>query len=412
MGVEFTRALQGLGQTFGEIAQQTAARKRQALLDARQAEQDKLAMRYQQAQIGNIDRDNARLDAEAATEQATKAANTSRMQELNPILGEYPILRGAPSGEGRYSQLSDTIKPQIDSSAFGITPKTGMGAPTAENPYDISKFGKQATGAIEISPALASMRSEDLRKSQIAGMSPQQLKFRTGIAGSSLPADINAAKNLDDLQKYEDETLKTGKADERYEREFGLKEKEFAQKQQSAYLDEQYKLAQIDKMKADAAKTKSDKFTEGQTNSATFAVRMELAEDVLNQLDRAGFDPASFKNQIMQPDGKGLSAIKDPAQRRYAQAMRNFVTAQLRKESGAAISEGEFNTAYAQYFAQPFDDKTTLAQKADNRRAAMAGQRVAAGPAYEPTRATYDSMTEKVRGGGKDKSALDAIWGN
>jgi len=223
MGAEFSRALQGLGQTFGEIAQQTAARKRQALLDARQAEQDKLSARYQEAQISNLDRDNARQEAAAAAEQATKAANTSRMAELNPILGEYPILRGAPDGTGRYSQLSGSIKPMVDGSSFGVAPKTGMGAPTAENPYDISKYGKQATGVMEISPDLAKLRAEDIRKAEFAGLSPSQFKFKMGMAGSSLPADINAAKNLDDLQAYEDKITKEQREREEFRQELDIK---------------------------------------------------------------------------------------------------------------------------------------------------------------------------------------------
>jgi len=189
-----------------------------------------LARRYQEAQIKNLDADNARLEAAARGEQAKaemdlgiKKANINRMAELSPLLGEYPILRGAPSGEGRYSQLSDTIKPQIDSSAFGITPKTGMGAPTAENPYDISKFSKQAAGAMEISPDLAKLRSEDLRKAQFAKLSPQQVSMTVGSATSSLPADIEAAKNLTKMQSDEDEYAKEQRRQAEFGAELGVK---------------------------------------------------------------------------------------------------------------------------------------------------------------------------------------------
>lgn len=182
-----------------------------------------LAKRYQEAQIKNLDADNARLEAAARGEQAKaemdlgiKAANTNRMKELSPLLAEYPGLRGAPSGEGRYSQLSDSIKPQIDSSAFGITPKTGVGLP-GENSYDISKFGKQATGAMELSPELSRLRSEDISKAGLAKLSPQQVAFKTGAASSSLPADVEASKNLTKMQSDEDEYAK----EQRRQAEFG-----------------------------------------------------------------------------------------------------------------------------------------------------------------------------------------------
>lgn len=47
----------------------------------------------------------------------------------------------------------------------------------------------------------------------------------------------------------------------------------------------------------------------------------------------------------------------------YEQAKKNFVTAVLRRESGAAISPTEFTTADSQYFPQAGDKSTVLAQK-------------------------------------------------
>jgi hypothetical protein len=59
----------------------------------------------------------------------------------------------------------------------------------------------------------------------------------------------------------------------------------------------------------------------------------------------------------------------------------------LRRESGAVISDAEFENANRQYFPQPFDDETQLAQKAENRQTTMEGIRLGAGTArfYTPT---------------------------
>ncbi len=57
--------------------------------------------------------------------------------------------------------------------------------------------------------------------------------------------------------------------------------------------------------------------------------------------------------------------------RQARQAERNFGTAILRRESGAAISPSEFATMEKQYFPRPGDDEQTLKQKAQNRQTAI-----------------------------------------
>ena len=55
----------------------------------------------------------------------------------------------------------------------------------------------------------------------------------------------------------------------------------------------------------------------------------------------------------------------------YEQAKRNFVTAILRRESGAAISDSEFITAEKQYFPQRGDGAGVIAQKEISRNTAI-----------------------------------------
>lgn len=74
----------------------------------------------------------------------------------------------------------------------------------------------------------------------------------------------------------------------------------------------------------------------------------------------------------------GLSAD----QQRFEQAQRNFVNAVLRQESGAVISDQEFENARKQYFRQPGDKPDVVAQKRANRRAAIEGFKKIAGPAW------------------------------
>ena len=55
----------------------------------------------------------------------------------------------------------------------------------------------------------------------------------------------------------------------------------------------------------------------------------------------------------------------------FEQAKRNFVTAVLRRESGAAISPTEFATEELKYFPQPGDRPSTITQKEKARNTAI-----------------------------------------
>ena len=69
---------------------------------------------------------------------------------------------------------------------------------------------------------------------------------------------------------------------------------------------------------------------------------------------------------------------------KYDQAARNFVNAVLRRESGAAISQSEFDNAYKQYFPQPGDTPERIAQKQANRQATIASIAGGGGKNYKP----------------------------
>jgi hypothetical protein len=69
---------------------------------------------------------------------------------------------------------------------------------------------------------------------------------------------------------------------------------------------------------------------------------------------------------------------------KYEQAKRDFVNAQLRRESGAAISQGEFTSAEKQYFPIPGDSPEVIKQKSANRRAAVEAMGREGGQGYRP----------------------------
>ena len=72
--------------------------------------------------------------------------------------------------------------------------------------------------------------------------------------------------------------------------------------------------------------------------------------------------------------------LVDPNFQKFDQAQRDFINAQLRRESGAVISDAEFDNAEKQYFPQPGDRAEVIEQKSRNRQNAIAGLVESAGP--------------------------------
>ena len=146
---------------------------------------------------------------------------------------------------------------------------------------------------------------------------------------------------------------------------------------------------------------KDKALTESQGAAATYGMRMKEANSILARLEKTGVKntglisgtvggvvglvpligdklegaTGSLFNSLPQILG-GLS----PEQQQVAQARINFITAVLRKESGASISPAEFSTAEKNYFPKPGDSESTIAQKQKARETAIKAMEIQAGP--------------------------------
>ena len=118
-----------------------------------------------------------------------------------------------------------------------------------------------------------------------------------------------------------------------------------------------------------------------QFDAGKFGVRVEQAEQVFNELEKGGFDRASYQTSLQATALPG--ALKSQDLKSQEQAERNFVNAVLREESGAAIAPSEFESAEKQYFPRAGDSAKVLAQKKRNRQVALAGFRAEAGEAFD-----------------------------
>jgi hypothetical protein len=128
---------------------------------------------------------------------------------------------------------------------------------------------------------------------------------------------------------------------------------------------------------------KPQQMTEGQANAALYADRMRKADTIIQSVGSAGLD---VKGKLLEkvPFGAGNFMQEDNYQL-YEQARRDFINAVLRRESGAVISDAEFENAERQYFPRPGDSPVVLKQKADNRQTAIDGISRAAGNTYKPS---------------------------
>lgn len=120
------------------------------------------------------------------------------------------------------------------------------------------------------------------------------------------------------------------------------------------------------------------KLNNEQSLAKGFADRMQSAETTISQPSATA--AATSLKQGMLSALPGGNFMTSAARQQLEQAQRNFINAQLRRESGAAISESEFANARQQYFPQPGDSKAVLEQKAANRRLVIRAMQQSASP--------------------------------
>lgn len=116
-----------------------------------------------------------------------------------------------------------------------------------------------------------------------------------------------------------------------------------------------------------------------QFSAGSYGKRVEQANDIMDNLEKGGFNRASALS--------GLAAVvpgfmQGEKSKQQEQAERNFVNAVLRRESGAAIASTEFDSAEKQYFPRAGDTPAVLSQKRQNRDQALENLKAESGNAW------------------------------
>ncbi len=139
-----------------------------------------------------------------------------------------------------------------------------------------------------------------------------------------------------------------------------------------------------------------------------FYNRAKQASDDIAPLEETIKDAGIVDQGRLAYDGPGGNFLKSQEQQSYRQAQRAFTEARLRKESGAAIPNDEYENDAKTYFAQPGDTAETLEQKRRARQVVLDNLAYGAGRAYDefygepaPTPSGRGSRGAQPTGGGK-----------
>lgn len=251
---------------------------------------------------------------------------------------------------------------KLDPIALAISKMAGKG----EKPYNFNEYGvgNNYTGAVDSSSPVA-QRFGAYRDSETDKNVKQGKASVASAANSYASADMHkasASKTRQDL-------------------EFGAKGTIQQTDQGMVLVDPRTGVARpVMGTDGKPLQGKGGNLNEGQANALTFANRMQASQDILDQMAKKGVFRGSLLKQGAEEVplvggalGMAANTMASPEQQQVEQAQRDFINAVLRRESGAAISMGEFSNAQKQYFDQPGDSRAVKDQKRASRQRVING---------------------------------------
>jgi len=389
------------------------ALKRQAILDA-------MTSRVQQAQLDRYDQEAAEKKAETERKASIYSGGTDTLNAFSKAIAEK---QQAEKDKGLYGQISVPSADTLANPETAATPSLGLLQQKANisRPYaaetrldtgeTFNPLATEAQTPEERDAAISAGKGITQAGDTMAANSQRLGQSRLGMlagAGGLKYADDPRVKNVLDYEQKAEENAATAAERERqakaareesntFRSDEAQKTRDF-QKQQSedqrAFLKMMQDMKEHDKNTLEGIDPDTGKpYAAGKYVAAGYAFRANESNGIAEKLYNDGFDAGKVTNAVMNPDK--LNLLKDPAQRQYSQAARNFVNSILRPESGAVIADSEFLNAYRQYFAQPGDDAATQEQKRLNRIQKIAGLKAQAGSAYDVVQKEFDTLSGK-----------------
>lgn len=365
---------------------------------------------------GLIETNSMRND-EAAQNQLENQRDAQQSQNVNTTLAAFN--RGANQmgnfqGQAADSsnvdlttqQLNKDLESEIDIGQKNLAAENARGQQNLNNEESFDKLGfetEKRPFEMESLQNNAQMGQLNLKlqSEKNDANSEYSAQSRAAIAkllGQQVPENVTAAqlegKFGDIMEKIQMKKIRTDERNEERaedriykDRQFGLAQAERRDareaKRENAREEREFreKALALKKQQVDLG----GRLTGDHFKAATFATRMVQAEEILEGLERAGYDRSSMKESLRSKLPNFLQPEKGDKLLQQEQAERNFVNAVLRRESGAAISASEFESAQKQYFPRYGDTPNVLKQKRENRLTAVGGMKSEAGRAYGRT---------------------------
>jgi hypothetical protein len=305
----------------------------------------------------------------------------SFFQYAAPLAQLFAGTRLAEKGDKAMQDLAEALRKGKEEETRAIMEKL--------SPRDVqTEMAGPYTGNVPMPTATQTMPPD------VQGAMNLALSSRFGAGKELLPTLINRAlpepiKPTTDMQNYE------------FAKSTGFKGSFNDFKNQMT----PYQMAQLnlDRQKFEFEKSKegTKPLNESQSNSVAFGARAVEANRLATDLENKGFTnigktrtvaggivgTAPIIGEKLEQGVKSAFNVlpefvggPSAEQQQVDQARRNFITAVLRKESGAVISPKEYADEERKYFPQLGDSKEVIKQKQDARKLAIQALEAQAGP--------------------------------
>lgn len=326
---------------------------------------------------------------------ANKYMGGKQEREAMKQLGEYTKGKQAKMAEA-LGQYQKDITPRMEQAPQQPPMVTGATGEIAPNMGMVNAPPRQV-------PMTANDRYAALLKYSSATGNPQlmQQAMLGGLESANKAEDVASERAFREKQTANEQEFQRIQAKERNNQDLTMQERNFAnqfalQKSSQGFQAGQNALARQSSQnaapsgytkKADGSLTfikggpadpDTKPLNEGQANARLYGSRMTASHNIVNKLEAEGkpkYNPLAIKAILTGPGVVSEVAYSQAGAdtQSAAQAMRDFINATLRRESGAAISASEYDSAMKQYFPQIGEDKAVTAQKKANRELAIQG---------------------------------------
>ena len=400
----------GLGQALGSALQagqqgyqQARASSLQDLLLGQKMQEAKRAQDLQAQVAGILTKPPTALSPEQqalaapgmqvgpTVERAEMAANIQPPSANELKAGQYQQIADIYAAQGksedakRYQEMAEKLNPRAEVMGQPFEVTNPKGEPILVQQYK--------DGTVKTMPGFGPKRDVVLQNlgGQTVAVNKSALKGGETFAQTMTPSEIENLKVAQGNLGVARGNLGVAQAG------LGLRQQEFARgateiretPEGFAYIPKTPGGAAMPVMGAGGEQLKGisgGKPTEGETNAAGFAQRMELAQGIFDRLPTGSQPGMGTRMAEAVPFVGGALARSGQSAntQMYDQAAQDWIRAKLRKESGAAIGVDEARQEYATYFPMVGDTPEKIAQKAEARRVVTEGMKKSAGKAYTP----------------------------